>query len=78
MTHQWATLARTFLLFMFIYFERERERRGRERGRERIPSKLCTVSREPDMGLNVLNHEIMARAKINEQTTQQTLLDRRY
>ena len=46
---------------MFIYFEREREtervregqreREGRERGeRERIPSRLHTVSTEPSRG----------------------------
>ena len=31
----------------------------RERGRERILSRLCAVSAEPDMGLNPTNHEIM-------------------
>ena len=50
----------------FIYFERERERereeegqRERERERERIPSSLHVVSREPDSGLEPMNHEIM-------------------
>ena len=43
--------------------ERERERaqqlgRGRERGRERIPSRLCIVSSEPDSGLDPMNLEI--------------------
>ena len=33
--------------------------RGRERGRERIPSKLHTVSTEPDVRLEFMNHEIM-------------------
>ena len=43
--------------------ERERERRhvqmskmelgrGKERGRERIPSRVCAVSIEPDVGLD--------------------------
>ena len=32
---------------------------GRERGRERIPGRLCTVSTEPDVGLEFMNHEIM-------------------
>ena len=43
-----------------IYFERERERenqqgRGRERRgeRERVPSRVCTVSTEPDKGLEL-------------------------
>ena len=46
--------------FKFIYFEREREhKRGRQRGRERIPSKLHSVSVEPDEGLKLMNREIM-------------------
>ena len=48
-------------------FERERERAGegqrervRERGeRERIPSRLLTVSAEPNVGLKPTNREIM-------------------
>ena len=47
-----------FLSLFIIYLEREREtereRRSRETGRERIPSRLCTVSAEPDTGLYVL------------------------
>ena len=31
---------------------------GREKGRERIPSSLCTVSTEPDAGLNLRNCEV--------------------
>ena len=31
----------------------------RERGRERIPSRLCTVSTEPDVGLKLSDLEIM-------------------
>ena len=43
---------------------RERERvskqgKGSERGRERIPSRLCPVSTEPDVGLKLMNREIM-------------------
>ena len=46
---------------MFIYlFLRECEQgRGRERKRERISSRLCTVSTEPDVGLGLTNHKIM-------------------
>ena len=34
--------------------QREREReRERERGRERIPSRLCAVSTEPEAGLDL-------------------------
>ena len=34
--------------------------RERERERERTPSRLCTVCSEPDAGLDLANHEIMA------------------
>ena len=46
---------------MFIYlFLRERKRDGgAERGRERIPSRLCTASTEPDVELDPMTHEIM-------------------
>ena len=48
---------------MFI-FEREREGenewgRSRERGRQRIRSRLCADRREPDVGLEPMNCEIM-------------------
>ena len=49
---------------MFIYFQRERERErermwGRgEREGERIPSRLHTVSIEPDAGLELTSQEI--------------------
>ena len=51
-----------------MYFERETETeterqsisgRRTERGRERIPSRLCTDSTEPDVGLELTNHVIM-------------------
>ena len=57
---------------MFI-FERERDRvrvractgRGRaERGGEKIPSRLCADSREPDVGLKLKKREIMTQAKV--------------
>ena len=56
-------LRRVFVLFkcLFIYFEREREcmsKGGAEREREGIPSRLHTVSIEPDMRLEFTNHEI--------------------
>ena len=55
---------------MFIYFERERERErkrkrktvsrgGTEREGERIPSRLCATSTEPNAGLKLTNREIM-------------------
>ena len=61
------------IFFKFIYFwerHRERERewgRGRERGRERMSSRLCAVSTESDVGLELTNHEIMTWAKTKSQ-----------
>ena len=45
-----------FFFFKFIYFEREcvcvcEQGRGRDCRRERIPSRLCTLSTEPETGL---------------------------
>ena len=56
---------------MFI-FEKEREReRECRKGAERegdtesdAVSRLCTVSTEPDVGLELTNGEIMTRAKV--------------
>ena len=50
---------------MFIYSSCKRDieseqGQGRERGRQRIPSRLCTASVEPDVGLELMNYEIMA------------------
>ena len=40
--------------------EQEQEEKGqRERGRQRIQSGLCADSREPDVGLELTNREIM-------------------
>ena len=44
--------------------ERERERKARVREEQREkerenPSRLCTVSTEPDLGLELINCEIM-------------------
>ena len=50
---------------MFIFRETEQEQgRGRERGRKRIPSSVCAVSAEPNVGLELMNHEIMTSATI--------------
>ena len=40
--------------------ERECEQeRGGERRRERIPGRHCAVSAEPNVGLELMNYEIM-------------------
>ena len=46
---------------MFVYFEREREPMGEgQRARsERIPSRLCSVSTEPNVGLDPTNRDTM-------------------
>ena len=57
-------------MFMHFIFERERKHKqggaerkykqgGAERERETIPSRLLTVTAEPDTGLKLTNHEIM-------------------
>ena len=47
-----------FFVFVFFFiFERESER-GAERGREKIPSRLCTVSAGPEVGLDPRNSEV--------------------
>ena len=51
-----------FFLSFYLLILREREGAGegqRERRRERIPSRLYTVSAEPSMGLDPTNREIM-------------------
>ena len=52
-----------FVLFLFLMFifERESVQEGweKERGGQRIQSRLCTDSREPNAGLKLMNHEIM-------------------
>ena len=42
-----------FNVYLLILKKRQRESRGGEGQRERIPSRLHTVSAEPNMGLNL-------------------------
>ena len=37
-------------------------------GGERIPSRLCTVSTEPNVGLGLMNYGILTRAEIKSGT----------
>ena len=60
-----------FLMFIYLFF-RERKsmcmNRGRaEGGTRRNPSRLCTVSTEPDAGLELTTCEIMIWAEIKGQ-----------
>ena len=50
---------------MFILREKESKGAEKERGRERIPSRLCAVNAELDVGLDLTNLEIMTWAKIS-------------
>ena len=62
-------------MFLVFIFGRERERTsgiGAERGRERIPSRLCTISTEPEVGLEPTNHKIMTSAENHELATEPT------
>ena len=55
-----------FLIFfnVYLFFKRDREQEmGRERRGQRIQSRLCTDSIEPDVGPEFTNCEIMTRAK---------------
>ena len=50
---------------------KERERESELEGvaqKKRIPSRLCTVSTEPNTGLELPNSEIMTRAEIKSTT----------
>ena len=40
----------------------------REKERERIPSRLCAISAEPDAGLELTNREVITRAEIRSRT----------
>ena len=55
-----------FLQFIYFFWEKKHKwGKGRERERgERIPSRLCTVSPEPDAGLEPTNCEIMTWAEV--------------
>ena len=44
---------------LFILREREERTQAGEEQRETIPSRLYAVSTEPDMGLDLMNREIM-------------------
>lgn len=52
-------------LFFKVYFERGKERREGQgdRGRQKESQRICAVSMEPHMGLDVTNRKIMARAE---------------
>ena len=52
------------LMHMHIHVSRGR---GREKGGERILSQFCTISTEADVGLKLMNCEIMTWAKIKSQ-----------
>ena len=53
--------------FFFLIYLRDRENmqgRGSKRGGERIPSRLHTVSAEPDERLHLMNSEVMICTEI--------------
>ena len=56
-THTHTHFSSPLFKSLLIYFEREKEKankRGSER-RERIPSRFCAISTEPDTGLELMN-----------------------
>ena len=58
----------------FLTFVFERARAGERAERERIPSRICTVSAEPDMGPEPMNREIMTRAEADPGAPDRTCL----
>ena len=56
-----------FKVYLFIYFPQWDWEGQRERERKRISSRLCTVSTEPDVGLELTNCKIMTSAEIKSQ-----------
>ena len=57
------------VVFLSLFFLKEREKAEvgegqRERGRERIPSRLSTISVEPDTGPEPMNREITTCAEV--------------
>ena len=57
-----------FFKNFYVFWERIWEEEGQEeRGWERILSRLCTVSVEPDAGFKLMNREFMTWAKIKSQ-----------
>ena len=46
-------------MFIYLFLERKRKRKRERGGRQRISSRLLTVSTEPDMRLHLMNNEIM-------------------
>ena len=66
LSHLGAPICSFSFLSLFIYFGKRAQIREeqRERERERIPSRLHTVSTEPNAGLELTNREIMTWAKV--------------
>ena len=61
----------SFFSLSFFFRARKTEHepgRGRERGKDRIPSRLHTISAEPHTGLEPTNREIMTRVKVGRST----------
>ena len=47
-------------MFIYLFWERDSTSKGgAEKERKRIPSRLCTISAELDVGLKTMNREIM-------------------
>ena len=49
-----------FKVYLFILTEKERQRDSKLRVRDRIPSRLCAVSAEPEAGLELTTCEILS------------------
>ena len=58
----------TYVSCLFIYLERMSRGRAERGEKRRIPSRLHTISAEPDAGLEPMNREIVTWAEIKSQT----------
>ena len=65
LSHPGASSIIIILLEFILFWEwKSTSGGGAERGRERIPSRLCVLSAEPDAGLELTSHEIMTWAEV--------------
>ena len=59
----WTNYLTLLNVYLFIL-----EGRGRERGRQEIQGRFCPARTKAYVGLELMNHEIMTRAKVGHST----------
>ena len=69
-------IKKNFFKLIYLSWDRQRQRelgRGRERGRQRIPSRPCSTSAEPDVGLKLMklrDHNLSPNQELNASLTE--------